>query len=430
MLLVFRVEISIPIDMPLLSTFLQFRVCDDSGRRYDLDDMAIALLESDYPAVTHFVYRNSERHHMMLPWHAVTGVDWPHSGIRVKNFDAAQPVTDVSLRQQVLLKRDVLDALVLDLFKRVATRANDLLLEEEKGKLLLKAADTSSLAVLRRLSRRMFDRRPSRALSDWKYIEFLRGDPHAVRNDAGYHMRIKRLPPGEIAGLSSSLPYLHAAELLTLLPDPIAADTLEAMPLDRQVQLFGELDFEQALHLLERMGAMNAADLLRGLPAESAKSFLERLPKARSAQLVELLRYPEATVGSIMTNDMVTLAFDQTIRDARLKLHERLKQKDFAHFLYVVESESSGVLRGTTSLRDLIVAGDEQRLPEITNVYVTTLDPLGSADAGAYRVLSSHLAALPVVGRDKKLLGIVTVDAAVMQVAPQSWTALAPKIFS
>jgi CBS domain-containing protein len=416
--------------MPLLSTFLQFRVCDESRRRYDLDDIAIALLESDYPTVTHFVYRNSEPQHMMLPRHAVTCIDWPRSRIYVKNFDTAQPVTDSSLRQEVLLKRDVLDALVLDLFNRVTTRANDLLLEEENGKLLLKAVDTSSLAILRRLSRRMFGRRPSRALSDWKYIEFLRGDPHTVRNGAGYHMRIKRLPPGEIAGLSSSLPYLHAAELVTLLPDPIAADTLEAMPLDRQVQVFGELNVEQALHVLERMGAKNAADLLRGLPAESAKSFLERLPKARSAQLVELLRYPEATVGSIMTNDFVTVAFDQTIRDARLRLHQRLKQKDFAHFVYVVESESSGVLRGTISLQDLIVAGDEQRLPEITNVYVTTLDPLGSADAGAYRVLSSHLAALPVVGRDKKLLGIVTVDAAVMQVAPQSWTALAPKVFS
>jgi CBS domain-containing protein len=416
--------------MPLLSTFLQFRVCDESRRRYDLDDIAIALLESDYPTVTHFVYRNSERQHMMLPWHGVAGIDWPHSRICVKNFDAARPVTDGSLRQEVLLKRDVLDALVLDLFNRVATRANDLLLEEENGKLLLKAADTSSLAILHRLSLKMFGRRPNRALSDWKYIEFLRGDPHAVRNGAGYHMRIKRLPPGEIAGLSSSLPYLHAAELLTLLPDPIAADTLEAMPLERQVQVFGELYVEQALHLLERMGAKSVADLLRGLPAESAKTVLERLPKARSAQLVELLRYPEATVGGIMTNDMVSLAFDQTIRDARLRLHERLKRKDFAHFVYVVESESSGVLRGTTSLQDLIVAGDEQRLSEITNVYVTTLDPLGSADAGAYRVLSSHLAALPVVGRDKKLLGIVTIDAAVMQVAPQSWTALAPKVFS
>jgi CBS domain-containing protein len=430
MLLVCPVEIAIIIAMPLLSTFLQFRVCDNSRRPYDLDDIGIALLESDYPAVTHFVYRNSGRQHMTVPWDAVTGIDWPRSRIHVKNFDAAQLMTDDSLRQEVLLKRDVLDALVLDLFKRVATRANDLLLEEENGKLLLKAADTSSLAILRRLNRRMFGRRPSRGLADWKYIEFLRGDPRAVRSGAGYHMRIKRLPPGDIAGLSSSLPYLHAAELLTLLPDPIAADTLEAMPHNRQVQVFGELDVEQAVHLLQRMGAKNAADLLRGLRAESAKGFLERLPKARSAQLVELLRYPEATVGGIMTNDILTLAFDQTIRDARLKLHERLKQKDFAHFVYVVESESSEVLRGTISLQDLIVAGDEQRLDEITNVYVTTLDPLGSADAGAYRVLSSHLAALPVVGRDKTLLGIVTVDAAVMQVAPQNWTALAPKVFS
>jgi len=417
------------VDMPMLSTLLRFRLLDDNGRRHDLDDIAVALLESDYPAVTHFLYSNSERQQMMLPWIAVKGIDSSRRLINIGSFDAAQQVTEDYLRKEVLLKRDVLDALVLDLQKRVATRANDLFLEEENGKMLLKAVDTSLLAVLRRLSRRSFSR-PSRASSDWKYIEFLRGDPHAVRNGAGYHMRIKRLPPGEIAGLSGSLPYLHAAELLTLLPDPVAADTLGATVPNRQVQVFGELGDEQALRLLEKMGARNAADLLRGLPAESARSFLERLPKARGSQLVELLRYPEATVGGIMTNDIVTLPFEQTIRDARLRLRERLKQNDFTHFVYIVQDDSSGVLRGTTTLKDLVVARDEQRLAEITNVYVTTLDPLGSSDAGAYRVLSSHLAALPVVARDKKLLGIVTVDAAVMKVAPRSWTTLAPRVFS
>ena len=416
--------------MPLLSTFLQFRVCDDNRRRYDLDDIAIALLESDYPTVTHFAYKNSEHQHMMLPWHAITGIDWPHSRIHVKNVGAAQPVTDGSFRQEVLLKRDVLDALVLDLFKRVATRANDLLLEEENGKLLLKAADTSSLAVLRRLSRGMFGRRPSRALSDWKYIEFLRGDPHAVNTGADYHMRIKRLPPGEIAGLCSSLPYLHAAELLTLLPDEIAADTLTAMLPDRQVQVFGELEDEQAIRLLARMRANDAANLLRRLTVDSTKSFLKRLPETRSEKLVDLLRYPEATVGGIMTNDMVTLTLDQTVREALLKLRDHLKQTDFTHFLYVVESEASRLLRGTTTLQELIVADDKSRLNEIMNIYVMTLDPLEPADAGAYRVLDSHLAAMPVIGHEKQLLGIVTVDAAVMQVAPQSWTVQAPKIFS
>jgi magnesium transporter len=412
----------------MLSKLRYFRLLDDGGGRHALADIAVALLKRDYPAVTQFLYRNSEGEQMMLPWHAVKGIDWHQAQINVSSFDSAQSVTEESLRREVLLRRDVLDALVLDLHNRRVTRANDLWLEEENGKLLLKAADTSSLAILRRLSHGLFGSGPSRAPYDWKYIEFLRGDPRAV--SAGYHMRIKRLPPGDIAGLCSSLPYLHAAELLTLLPDAVAADTLAVMMPDRQVQVFGELEDDQAVRLLARMRANDAVNLLRRLTVESTESFLKRLPKARSEKLVDLLRYPEATVGGIMSNDMVTLALDQTIREALLRLRERLKQTDFTHFLYVVESEASRLLRGTTSLQDLIVADDERRLDEIMNIYITTLDPLERADAGAYRVLNSHLAAMPVIGREKQLLGIVTVDAAVMQVAPQSWTVQAPKIFS
>jgi CBS domain-containing protein len=414
----------------MLSKLWYFRLLDDGGGRHALADIAVALLKSDYPAVTHFLYRNSEGQQMMLPWHAVKGIDWGHGQINVSSFDSAQSVTAESLQRVVLLRRDVLDALLLDLHNRRTTRANDLWLEEEKDKLVLKAADTSSLAILRRLSHGLFGSGPGRASCDWKYIEFLRGDPHAVRDGAGYHMRIKRLPPGEIAGLCKSLPYLHAAELLTLLPDAVAAETLAAMMPDRQVQVFGEVEDKQAVRLLARMRANDAANLLRRLTVELTKSFLDRLPKARSEKLVELLRYPEATIGGIMTNDLVVLALDQTIREARLRLRERLKQTDFTHFLYVVESEANLLLRGTTSLQDLIVTDDERRLDEIMNSYVTTLDPLEPADAGAYRVLNSHLAAMPVIGREKRLLGIVTVDAAVMRVAPQSWTVQAPKIFS
>lgn len=413
----------------MLSKLWYFRLHDDRGRQHALADIAVALEKCDYPVVTGLLYQNSEGEHMMLPWHAVKGIDWHRTQINVNSFDSAQSITAESLRKVVLLTRDVTDALVLDLHNRRATRANDLWLEEENGKLLLKAADTSPLAILRRLSRGLFDSGLSRAAYDWKYIEFLRGDPHAVKTGAGYHRRIKRLPPGEIAGLCSSLPYLHAAELLTLLPDEIAADTLTAMLPDRQVQVFGELEDEQAIRLLARMRAHDAANLLRRLTVESTKSFLKRLPKARSDRVIELLRYPEATVGGIMTNDIVMLTSDQTVQDALLRLRH-LKQTDFTHFLYVVESEASRLLQGTTTLQELIAADDKSRLNEIMNIYVMTLDPLEPADAGAYRVLNSHLAAMPVIGREKQLLGIVTVDAAVIQVAPQSWTVQAPKIFS
>lgn len=143
------------------------------------------------------------------------------------------------MAKEVLLSDGILDALVLDLQNRRATRANDLWLEENDGNLLLHSADTSFSAMLRRLTGGRLGGIAKNALCDWKYVEFLRGDPEAVRSEAGQHLRISRLPAGEIARLTDSLPYLHAAELITLLADSKAAHTLEAMSPERQLQVFG-----------------------------------------------------------------------------------------------------------------------------------------------------------------------------------------------
>jgi len=84
-------------------------------------------------------------------------------------------------------------------------------------------------------------------------VEFLRGNPHAVESGPSYLRRITELPAGEISLLTDQLPYLHAAELLTLLPDEIAVNTLEAMSRRRQLQVFEELDELRAVQLLEIM---------------------------------------------------------------------------------------------------------------------------------------------------------------------------------
>ena len=416
--------------MVMFSKFRSFTLRDEQGRRAKLIDLAIDLLESDYPFITQLFFRNATREKLRLPWESVKAIDWPRHQITVSNLASDSPPSEEWLAKEVLLGRDVIDALVLDLQNRCATRANDLWLKEQDGRLLVNAVDTSAHAVLRRLSLGRFGASHSKSLYDWKYVEFLRGDPLAVRNGAGYRMRINRLPPGEIAGLSSSLPYLHAAELLALLPDTIAADTLELMSLDRQLQVFGVLDEKQALRLLALIAPNAAADLLGRFSDVESCYYLERLPKQRSERIIELLRYPEDTVGGIMTNDVVSVPASFTVEQARFALRDRLKIPDFAHFIYVVEDDQTKTLRGAASLRDIVMANDNKRVEEIMNRYAITLHPLQSASDGAYRVLNSHLAALPVVGREGQLIGIVTVDAAVAQVAPQNWSTQAPKIFS
>ncbi|MFN2512753.1 MAG: magnesium transporter MgtE N-terminal domain-containing protein [Pyrinomonadaceae bacterium] len=413
--------------------FSQLRRCDitdEQGGRVKLLDLSVALLDSDYPPVTNLFFLNDKKKKYWLPWDQVQKIDLRARRISVKDLKASKRLVAGSLGKDVLLGEGILDAMVLDLQNRRATRANDLSLEGDESRLELRAADTGFSGFLRRLSGGRYGRISKSALYDWKYVEFLRGDPEAVRNGEGYHLRVARLPPGEIARLSDMLPYLHAAELITLLPDSKAVDALEVFSPERQLQVFEELQEEQALALLTLMAPDIAADLVGRLPTKLMRRYLERLPEVQSERLIDLLRYPEDTVGGIMTNDVVFVRANLTVAKARAKLKEPLKTPDFVFLVYVVDNEKSRKLRGLISLRNLITADDDQPLEEIMDPYVTTLNPFSSAREGAYRVIDSHMAALPVVGDEGQLLGLVTVDAAIIQVAPPSWLTQAPRIFS
>jgi magnesium transporter len=416
--------------MVMLSQLGHFSLIDAHARRARLLDFGVALLDGDYPPVTRLFFRHAGKEPQALPWTAMQDIDWRACQIRVTDLAAGQVAPPESPKQEVRLRQDILDALILDLQNRRATRANDLWLEEENGRLFVRAADASTGAILRRVSRGLYSHVPKGALYDWKYVEFLRGDPQAVKSGAGYHLRITRLPPGEIARLTDLLPYLHAAELITLLPDPIAADTLEAMSPERQLQVFEELDEPQAIRLLALMAPDVAADLVGRLQTDTARRYLEVLAKPQSERIIELLRYPEDTVGGLMTNDVVFAEGNLTVAEARRALRERLKEPDFVNLIYIVDSTAQRRLRGVISLRSLLTAEDERRLEEIMDPYLTTLHPFDSASKAAYRVINSHLTAMPVVGHEGQLLGVVTVDAAVTQVAPASWSAQVPRIFS
>jgi magnesium transporter len=419
--------------MVILSELLRFRL-SDGERRLRLADVAVGILDEDYPPVTHLYYRLNgglNGGFGVLPWEEVAGVDWRGREIKVASLEGGATVTPEEMGRVVLLGRDVLDALLLDLQNRRGTRANDLWLEEEQGRLLLKAADTTATGVLRRLSGGRYGGRVNKeSLSDWRYMEFLRGDPQAVRNGAGYHLRITRLPPGEIAHLAERIPYLHAAELITLLPDPLAASTLDVLLPERQLQVFEELDEAQALSLLAHMSPNIAADLIGRLPTDMARRYLNGLPLKKGERIVELLRYPEDTVGGIMNNEVVTAPADLTVAEARETLHDPLREPAFVHFVYIVDNEENRQLKGVVSLRDLLVASDNSTLAEVMQPYLVALQPLEPARAAAYRVIDSSLAALPVVGDNGQLLGAVTVDTAVSLVAPASWSTQAPKVFS
>ncbi len=421
--------------MVMLSDFLRFRLTDRltdrQQRRARLWDVAVDLAAGDYPCVARLLIQTGAlRQLVTLPWSDVESIDWQRRVVVVGTFEGAEPVQADDDSHAVLARRDIMDALIVDVGRRHALRANDLWFREEQGQLWLAGADASPWAVVRRLGRGVLGRGAARRLVDWKDLEFLRGDPSAARRGHDYHRQIARLQPAEIASLLDGLPYLHAAELLTLIDDPIAADTLEQMSPERQTQVIQVLDEDQAVCLLSLMAPDAAADLLGYLAPERATRLLRQVPAAARDLILDLLRFPDDTAGGIMTNQLVLVRASDRVGEARRVLRSAGGMPDFASYVYVIDAEEARHLQGVVSMHDFAVADDDTMIQSMMRTEVNTIDALTPARLAAREVADQGLAALPVSSRDGRLLGVVTVDAAIAQLAPTGWRSQVPTIFS
>ena len=415
-----------PVLVPL-SHLKHREVVDERGRRVSLLDLAVDPRDGEYPKISRVLvgHRNAPREL------AASELRLSESGrdLRIDDLAPAAPPSAKAGVQEILLLHDLVDALIIDLERRGPARVNDVLLEQHDEGLRLKAIDTSARGIARRLTRGRWPAPSEADLTDWRYVAFLRGDPDRRADDVTCG-RIARLPPGEIARLSTALPYLHAAELIGLLPDHAAAEVFADLAPERQIQVFEELGEEQASNLLALLAPDAATDLLSRLEPGLARRHLDRLPEARRRLVVDLLQYPEHTVGGIMTNDVVLLPEHATVGEASRRLRECLSTPAFVYYVYIVDDLESRHLRGMVTLRELLTADADASLHDIMNPYLTALAPLDPARQACNEVIDHRVQALPVVGDAGRILGAVTADAALAQIAPASWRARTRNVFS
>ena len=400
---------------------------DARGHRAPLLDLAVDLRDGDYPKVERVLVGHPNAPREL----AASELRLSASGrdLKVEGLATVAPTSAEDGRHELLLIHDLLDTLIIDLGRRGPARVNDLLLEPHSRGLRLKAVDASARAIARRLTRGRWPAPSEAELTDWKYVAFLRGDPDRGTDDVTCG-RIARLPPGEIARLSTALPYLHAAELIGLLPDHAAAEVFAVLAPERQIQVFEELREEQASNLLALLAPDAATDLLARLEPGFARGHLDRLPEPRRRLVLELLQYPEHTVGGIMTNDVVLLPEHATVAEATRHLRESLSTPAFVYYVYVVDDLESRRLRGMVTLRELLTADADATLHDVMNPYLTALAPLDPARPACNEVIDHRVQALPVVGDAGRILGTVTADAALAQIAPASWRARTRNVFS
>ena len=226
--------------------------------------------------------------------------------------------------------------------------------------------------------------------------------------------------PVEFAEVVAGMRSADVAEALRDLPPPAAARVIAALPFDLAVQVLDEPELEHRVAMVQAMDIRTAgplidamspdqrAELFRELPERERHRLLPALEPGTRHALEFLLKYPPETAGGIMTTEFLTVSPSSTAEDT-LELIRRVGGgKETVYVIYVVDA---GRLRHVVSLRQLVLSEQTCPVMEIgTQRKLLSVGPYTDREEVARLISKYDLLAIPVVDKDQRILGIVTVD--------------------
>lgn len=227
-----------------------------------------------------------------------------------------------------------------------------------------------------------------------KYPEFMR--------------RIDEINDIDAAEYLASLPPEHLLTAFRMLKKDVAADVFSFMDIEMQESIITKMSDSEISMIIEDLFIDDAVDLLEELPAIMVKRIL-KISRPETRNLInKFLSYPENSAGSVMTAEFIDLHKEMTVAEAIDNIRKKGVDKETIYVAYV--TNSSRVLEGIVSLKDLIFARPEVLVGDIMETDLICGHTLDDREDIAATITKYNVLALPIVDKENRLVGIVTVD--------------------
>ena len=196
--------------------------------------------------------------------------------------------------------------------------------------------------------------------------------------------------------------------LFRLLPKDVSVDVFSYMSSDGQVDIVSEITDKETQFIVDELDFDDKIDILEELPANLVNRILEKTPRSERHLINTFLNYPDNSAGSLMTPEFVSLKKDWTVREAMEHIKEVGTDAETIYTCYV--RDNAWKLIGIVPLSTLVVTNSDTKINEVMRTefvceYVDTDQEEVSDDFQKY-----DLIAIPVVDKEYRLVGIITVD--------------------
>ncbi|MGQ9869364.1 magnesium transporter [Leptodesmis sp.] len=221
-------------------------------------------------------------------------------------------------------------------------------------------------------------------------------------------IELNQMPAVDVGDFIVDLPPERRAIAFRLLKKDQATDVFEYLPPDVREELIGSLHDAHISHIVEAMRPDDRAELFDELPAGVVRRLIQDLSPAERQATATILGYAEGTTGRLMTTEYVRLRQGLTVAEALSKIRLNDQDKETVYYAYVTDNNRK--LVQVVSLRQLLFSLPDALIGDIASDRVIKVYTETPQEEAAQLMKRYDLLALPVVDREERLVGIITID--------------------
>ncbi len=226
------------------------------------------------------------------------------------------------------------------------------------------------------------------------------------------------IQPADIAEAIEGLPENMQVVVFRLLGTEKALEVYEQFDPQIQKTLCEQFRNQEIREIVNKMSPDDRAQLFDELPPQVLQRLNSEMnPEEREATAL-LLGYQPDTAGRIMTPEYISLEENYTVGESFEQIRSLAHISETIYYLYVINSQQR--LVGILSLRELVTASLEQTLSDIMNRDAVCVQTTTDQEEVVRVIQRYDLIAVPVVDREGRLVGIITVDDALDIVQEES----------
>lgn len=199
--------------------------------------------------------------------------------------------------------------------------------------------------------------------------------------------------------------------IFRLLNKEEAAEIFAELDADLQEKLINSFSDKELKYVVDNLFIDDTVDMIEEMPSNVVKRILKNVDEKDRKIINEILNYPDDCAGSIMTTEFIDLKENMTVSQAFDKIKKIGLKKETVYNCYVLDKNRK--LLGVIDIKDLLIADRDEIIKDLMDENIVTVNTLDDKEDVANVLAKYDYVALPVVDKEKRLVGIVTVDDAI-----------------